>query len=289
MGMVARRDRRLDRRPVRGGAAAHILVRPLGFHDSTLRCIGLEFVGLFINLFMPSTLGGDLARALFLDSGRGMRACAMISVFVEQSGGMAVLFAMALVGSIVDSSMFPPWLLPIVLVVSGGFLVGMLLLLLMSRWLSRRLRSAKSKWLQGVQHYAETLASAVAIYWRHRLAFLTSVALAFAMYLLMFSSMWMLSRGLGHPVPLVYFCAIIPIMTLLTWAPISINGIGVREASLSLFLAPLGVPPAASVSLGLLSFVNLVVIGLIGGIVFSFGVYPKLEPDKQVETELTAV
>ena len=110
------------------------------------------------------------------------------------------------------------------------------------------------------------------------------------MYLLMFSSMWMLSRGLGHPVPLVYFLAIIPDHDSIdVGADTSINGIGVREASLSLFLAPLGVPPAVSVSLGLLSFVNLVVIGLIGGIVFSFGVYPKLELDKQVETELTAV
>lgn len=265
------------------GLRWRILTRPLGFTDSAMRCIGLEFVGMFVNLFMPSTIGGDVARAWYLDGGRGMRARAMISVFVEQSSGMAVLFAMALAGSLFGYSLFPSWLLPVVLIVSGGFLVGLLVLIAASRWLSRRLRFAGASWLQGVQHYAETLAEAVAIYWRHRLPFLASIGLAVAMYLLMFSTMWMLSHGLGHPVPLVYLCAIIPIITLLMWVPLSMAGVGVREASLSFFLAPLGVPAAAAVSLGLLSFFNLALISLIGGVIYSFGVYPKLESEQPAE------
>jgi glycosyltransferase 2 family protein len=271
------------------GLRWHTLAKPLGFSDSALRCTGLEFVGLFINLFMPSTLGGDVARAWYLDGGRGFRARAMISVFVEQSSGMAVLFAMALASSLIGYSTFPNWMLPLVLLVCGGFLIGMLSLLAMSKWLSRRLRTARSLWLQGVQHYAETLAEAVAIYWRHRLAFLASLGLAVGMYLLMFSSMWMLSRGLGLSVSLSYYTAIIPLMTLLMWAPISINGIGVREVSLSVFLAPLGVPAAAAVSLGLLSFFNLALISSIGGVIYSLGVYPKLDNEKETEPELSAV
>ena len=265
-----------------------ILIRPLGFNDSALRCIGLEFVGLFVNLFMPSTVGGDVARAWYLDGGRGFRARAMISVFVEQSSGMSVLFAMALVASLIGRSSFPNWMLPLVLVVCGGFLVWMLMLLAVSSWLSRRLRSAQSTWLQGVQHYAKTLAEAVAIYWRHRLVFLASIALAVGMYLLMFLSMWMLSRGLGQSVSLGYFTAIIPLMTALMWAPISVNGVGVREASLSLFLGPLGVSAEGAISLGFLAFLNLALISFIGGVIYAFGVYPKLQPEKHVEREEVA-
>src|SRR5262245_24236775 len=211
------------------------LARALGFRDSVLRFIGLQFVGLYVNLFMPSTLGGDVARAWYLDGGRGRRARAMISVFVEQSSGMAVLFGLALVSCLLSPAEMPDWMLPVVLVVCGGFLAVMLLLIVTSRWLTRRLRSARWHWVQMLHHYAETFAEAVAIYWRHWSAFLFSIALAVAMYFLMFVSYWMLSRGLGMSVPLSYFTMIIPLLTALMWVPISMSGIGVREASLYLF------------------------------------------------------
>jgi uncharacterized protein (TIRG00374 family) len=256
------------------------LARPLGFPDPVLRFVGLQFVGLYINLFMPSTLGGDVARAWYLDGGRGLRARAMISVFVEQSSGMAVLFAMALVSCLINRSALPDWLLPVVLTVCGGYLIVMLSLIASSRWLSARLRSTRSRWRQVVHHYFETFAEAATIYWRHRGAFLLSIGLAIGMYIVMNISYWMLSRGLGLSVSLGYFVTIIPLLTALMFVPISISGIGVREASLSLFLAPLGVLEPAAVSLGLMSFFNLVLVSSIGGIVYSLGVYPKLEAEK---------
>jgi glycosyltransferase 2 family protein len=255
------------------------LARPLGFNDPVLRFVGLQFVGLYFNLFMPSTLGGDVARAWILDGGRGRRARAMISVFVEQSGGMAVLFAMALVSALLSPSDLPEWMLPLVLVVCGGFLAVMLTLTLCARWLKNRLRNTEWRGLQAVQHYAETLADAMAIYWRHRLAFVLSLLLAASMYFLMFVSYWLLSRGLGMTVSLSYFVTIIPLLTAMMWVPISISGIGVREMSLFLFLEPLGVTVSQAGSLGVLSFFNLVLISLIGGLVYSVGLYPKLKPE----------
>jgi uncharacterized membrane protein YbhN (UPF0104 family) len=49
--------------------------------------------------------------------------------------------------------------------------------------------------------------------------------------------------------------------------PLSIAGMGVREAGYVLMLAPFGVPPATALALGLLVFVGLVILALAGALV----------------------
>jgi uncharacterized membrane protein YbhN (UPF0104 family) len=56
-----------------------------------------------------------------------------------------------------------------------------------------------------------------------------------------------------------------PLAKLLALAPISLGGLGVREASLAALLAPLGAPPAPVVAVGLLWQSILFASGLLGG------------------------
>jgi len=65
----------------------------------------------------------------------------------------------------------------------------------------------------------------------------------------------------------VYFVAV-PIITVLTFLPISIAGIGVREAAFIFFLTRVGVPTYACISLSLLYFSMGVVAALPGAVIF---------------------
>jgi hypothetical protein len=57
--------------------------------------------------------------------------------------------------------------------------------------------------------------------------------------------------------------------------PLSINGMGVREAGTVLFLTPLGVNEGSALTLAFLWFAGGVAISLLGGLVYAFGAFPK--------------
>jgi uncharacterized membrane protein YbhN (UPF0104 family) len=69
----------------------------------------------------------------------------------------------------------------------------------------------------------------------------------------------------------------VPMVTLLTLLPISLNGMGVREAGTILFLAPLGVARSTALSLAVLWFAVFTTASLLGGAVYLFGRFPKPE------------
>jgi hypothetical protein len=66
--------------------------------------------------------------------------------------------------------------------------------------------------------------------------------------------MALIGAGLHLPVPPLYYGILMPLVTLLTLLPISVNGMGLREACTVLLLAPLHVGEAEAVTLAFLLF-----------------------------------
>jgi hypothetical protein len=71
-------------------------------------------------------------------------------------------------------------------------------------------------------------------------------------------------------VPLLYYGVVVPLVTLVTLLPVSVNGVGLRELSLTVLLGPVGVGSAEAVTLGLLTFAVYTASAL-GGVFFLFG------------------
>jgi len=84
---------------------------------------------------------------------------------------------------------------------------------------------------------------------------------------------WMLGQALGVAASLWAYAAVVPLVTLLTLLPVSVNGVGVREAFLVLLLGPAGVAEAQAVTLGLLWLTMLSAASLLGGGVYVAGGY----------------
>ena len=60
----------------------------------------------------------------------------------------------------------------------------------------------------------------------------------------------------------------VPIVNLAGMVPISISGIGVREAGYLYFLRQIGVHKSSAVALGILSSATVLLNGLIGGLIY---------------------
>src|SRR5262249_40042492 len=72
------------------------------------------------------------------------------------------------------------------------------------------------------------------------------------------------------PVPAAYYWVLVPMVTLLTLLPVSLNGMGIREGGMVLFLAPLGVGTGTALSLAFLWFAVFTAASLGGGCVYLF-------------------
>ncbi len=79
-----------------------------------------------------------------------------------------------------------------------------------------------------------------------------------------------LGLSLGLQAQLLDYFVFIPIITVITFLPISIAGVGVRELAFVFFFTRVGVPEYACISLSLLYFAMGIVGTLPGAVVYMY-------------------
>src|SRR5262249_24471703 len=142
--------------------------------------------------------------------------------------GLSVLLTMVLVAALAYPGDLPGWVQAGVAIAAAGALGGAAVVtfaLFYPTQSQRLLRWRERAWLFA-RHPAATggaLGWSVAIQAGHVLV------------------VWLIGLALHAPVPGPYYWIIVPLISLLTLAPVTINGIGVREAGMVVLLAPLGV------------------------------------------------
>ncbi|HMB69388.1 MAG TPA: lysylphosphatidylglycerol synthase transmembrane domain-containing protein, partial [bacterium] len=90
----------------------NVLLVSTGNGRPLTRLLHWILVGLFFNNFLPSSVGGDVARGLGLARDGVPRATAAASVVLDRLIGMLALCAMAVVGGVLGRALWPaegPW------------------------------------------------------------------------------------------------------------------------------------------------------------------------------------
>ncbi len=244
-----------------------MLAGVLGFGGSPARYAAYYFIGMFFNLLLPSSVGGDVVRAWYLarqgdGPPTGKYLAAFLSVFAERLNGVLVLIAFACVAAVCCPVALPGWILACVASVGGGTCLGLACLPLLRRFASRSVR-------------LQQLAEVTRTYLHHPRLLLTVTALSLIVQVLNVIIVWLIGRGLGLQVPALYYGVLVPLITLLAMLPISLNGMGLREAGAVLLLAPLGVDATAAVTLFLLTFAVYTLTSLVGAGCYLFGRFPR--------------
>src|SRR5262245_44722715 len=62
----------------------------LRFPRSLKQLTSFYFIGMYFNLMLPTSVGGDVVRAWYLDGGAGRRLAAFASVFLDRLNGLMV-------------------------------------------------------------------------------------------------------------------------------------------------------------------------------------------------------
>ena len=241
-----------------------VFAKELRFERSMMQYVAFYFIGMYFNLLLPTSVGGDVTRVWYLNGNSGRKFAALASVFLERLNGLLVLIAVACVGVLISPVEIESWITLSVWGIAGCAALGVAAMPLVQRWEKLPL------------HRREQLQTTVRLM-RVPNVLASATAMSIIVQGIGVLCLWCVGLSLGLNIPVAYYCILGPMVSLLTLLPISVNGMGVRELGTVLFLAPLSVDEDSAKTLAFLWFAVSVTVSLLGGLVYLFGAFPKVE------------
>ncbi|MBV8770965.1 MAG: flippase-like domain-containing protein [Deltaproteobacteria bacterium] len=228
------------------------------------------FIGMFTNVFVPGLIGGDSLRAFYLGRRHNRMAEAVASVVADRGIGLLTLFGFAAVAALLIKAIhLPPVMLRVTLAAGAASL------------LAYAAGPAAAKLVERIPGRAGLLLASVLPYMRQPLALVPAVLLSAVVQFFLAVCQYLLGLGLGLGVPLTTFVLVVPMANVITSLPLTINGLGMREAAYLVLLGLAGVSHANAVALSLLYFAATLTAGLTG--IVPFMLTPVPTPADEVE------
>jgi len=241
-----------------------------GAHLPLRALTGHYFAGQFVGNVLPSTIGGDVLRVSRSAKSIGSGETAFAAVALERLTGFLALPLLCLLGFAVDPGLLESPTAWIALLVSGITLSALALVLFLAGHprVAGRFRDHES-WMRfiGAVHQGITALRA-----EPRTALgVFGASLAYQVSVVLMLGCIVLTLGVGLPPGAVL--AFIPAVAMAQVVPISLSGLGIREGMLVLLLhpEPLGVPTGQAVGIGLLWYLTLLLVSLLGAPAFAVG------------------
>ncbi len=245
---------------------------------NTKKLFSMFMIGSFFNHYLPGIIGGDAVKAYYLseelksrdlnkreesvqDSSEIKRetnsalssslTVAVASVFMDRFIGFFVLqiisMAALLFGFNYLDGVPVRWVIPVVFSIS----------LVFSMVIFRFRIGQRFKFMFNAYEYFNFYKS------KKRVLIMAALYSAIIQFLAI-GAVYVLAKGIALNLPFISLLIFVPIIILISFIPVSISGIGLREGAFVFFLGTVGVAPDLSVTLSLLWFLSVVCAGLWG-------------------------
>jgi uncharacterized protein (TIRG00374 family) len=245
------------------------LLAGMGVSFPLLQLLRLVLAGAFFNMFLPSSVGGDLMKMALIAPDLERREAAISSVLMDRVVGLAVTIAVGMAAVMLLPSVWD----------DAGLLISLGLALLVfalgaASMFSRRLVDLAGRLAPGfiwrrlgptvVRVHASLLMAA------HRPdVLLRATGISVLRQIAICASVYCAGQAFALPLgPIAYF-ATVPIAIAITALPIAINGLGLQDNALIFLLGFVGLTAAQALSLSIFLHAMRNGIGLVGGVVFA--------------------
>ena len=241
------------------------LLSSLGIGISIREAFCASLCGLFLNLFFPSSVAGDVFRSFSISCRYGGAGKVASSVLMDRFSGGIALTLISLLAFIVGSNMIP-----------GEEVIVALLALCAIAGFAALVIFSKSFFFFLVKIFKRKSLREKLISFHDKLyffknnpwIFIKSLSFSFLIQLLVVLGFFIISRAFNVKVSIIYFLVIVPIVIAITLIPITIAGAGTREASLVYFLSLVGVEKSVSLGISLFNLSFVMFMGIVGGIFY---------------------
>jgi glycosyltransferase 2 family protein len=212
-----------------------LLLRELGLAAPTMREASTLFmIGQFAGGATPGQ-AGDFVRAWYLRERGAPLSTALFSILIDRLLDFFLLAILSLFGLVAFLDIFPAALRPAILVATVGFAIAVAVALpaLIARgprrWLMTRLRGVAPTSVAERLERWQGLLDALAVRPALMLALLLSTVAATAVVML---RIWLLYRALDVVIPVGLLVSASALISILQTLPVSVAGVGVRDAVL---------------------------------------------------------
>ncbi|HVW33658.1 MAG TPA: lysylphosphatidylglycerol synthase transmembrane domain-containing protein [Acidimicrobiia bacterium] len=226
--------------------------------------------GQFVGNFLPSTIGGDVLRVSRLSTTRPdiANATAFASVVIERLTGWIVLPLLTLTGLLLRPSLLHLGVSRLALALSAGTLL--LLAGILAAAASPRV-AGRFAANEGWTRFIGAVHLGVVSLKRRPAAAAGLIGVATVYQLSPVLAAWFATRALGLHLPMMAILAFMPVVAIAQVLPVSLNGLGIREGALVVFLGPLGVSTGQAVAVGLIVYALTLAVSLLGAPAFAVG------------------
>jgi len=247
-----------------------MLMRPLMPVLSLGNLLGIYCIGLFFNLTFPTVVGGDVVKMYYAGKPSRSFAQSFAATFLDRDAGMLAMLIIACIAILLYPVIVPG--IPVSLIIwsaFAAFVIGNVAIFtprfhrLLTDFLNRL-------HLSKVAIKVDMISNAFQIMGKHRAVLIASLLISFINQLLVISVTWITAVGLRLNIPISYFLVFVPVITLISMIPISLNGMGLREYSFMSLFGAIGIMPASCIAMGVIASIVTILSSLPGGIVYLF-------------------
>ena len=247
-----------------------VLIRPLMPLPPLANLCGIYCIGMFFNLTFPTVIGGDVVKVYYAGKTSKSYAESFASIFLDRDIGMLAMMVIACCTVVFHPVSVPG--VPITLILWGVFLLFIICNIAVftprfHRILNTMLQKPR---LTGIAAKFDNVARAFLIIGKCPAALWMSLGISFFNQTMGCAVVWIIALSLGIRVPLFYFLIFVPVVTLISMIPISLNGMGLREYSFMSLFGATGVADESCIALGLLYSFMLILSSLPGGLAYIF-------------------
>ncbi|MCM8801509.1 MAG: flippase-like domain-containing protein [Candidatus Omnitrophica bacterium] len=249
-----------------------MLLKAISIRVSLSRLFVSFCAGVFFNLFLPSTIGGDLVRTLDLTTHTQKSKEVLATVILDRLSGYIGLVSVAIIAVLWGLRLIKQREVFILIGIMTLFLIA-LLLFLFNKTVYSKINNLFKDSNTGVKHYLKNLYEQIHSFKSYRKTILANLLLSFLIQLLCSLTFYLLGVSLGIKINFIYFFILIPIISVITLIPVSMGGLGLREASTLYFFNPLGLNKDVTFAIALLNSGFGLIVSIAGGIIYVFGLH----------------
>lgn len=260
------------------------LMESVGVRMPVERTVRLYYAGLFLNNFFLGSVGGDSYRVFGVYRATGIGRATLAATLLERITGLVALCLLGTAAVLLRYGSLPEtYRLVLLLLTGGGAAAGLAVLLapgLVEGIARPFLRLARGRLRERLEGVVEAMRRG-----GRPLPIAIALTVTIAAQGVRIWTHWWAAYALGITVAPIDLFVAIPLVAIAAGLPISVGGLGVREGSGALLLAPLGIAEPQAVAMEFLAYLVGVVTSLFGGIAFLLG---REMPPSQVEDFETA-
>ncbi|MDD5692080.1 MAG: lysylphosphatidylglycerol synthase transmembrane domain-containing protein [Candidatus Omnitrophica bacterium] len=245
-----------------------MLLLAAGINISLKKLISSFSGGVFFNVFLPSTIGGDLVRSADL-AGHTRKAKEVIAtVLLDRLSGYIGLVIVVIPAILLGKGVVLDRVVLSSIAVIIGLLIVILLVLFNSFIYTKITRFLATPGAKKIKEMVKDMHAEIHVFRHRRKVIIYNLFLSFFIQIITPVSIYFIALSLGVKINFIYFLIFMPIIGAITLLPVAIGGLGLRESLFVVYFAKAGVIKQLALAMSLLSFSFIVIYGAIGGLIY---------------------